>query len=574
MEAFETFLGKVEYWVWESSIANLFYENPAEAPVIFQFSFIVMLLLGTGLFLTIRLRFMPIWGIPKGFGMLWKGRKSDSEDGEVTPFAALATALSSTVGTGNIAGVATAIAIGGPGAIFWMWMTALVGMATKYSESLLAVRYREVDENGVYKGGPMYYIKNGLGPKWKWLAVLFCFGAMASAAGAGNMAQGNSIAEVMRTSFGIPNVVTGLILAGAAFAIIIGGIKSIGRVASKLVPFMGISYVLIAIVILAMNFDGVPAAFSSIFENAFTGRSAVGGFVGAAIAQAISFGVNRGLFSNEAGQGSAPIAHAAAKTKDPVQQATIAMLGTFIDTIVICTMTALIILSVSGKYQYSPAVTQMKFCEISNVVDFSAEDIAVGKTSLADFEKLNKEDKAAQILKRETITAKLQECQAKAPANFVFDEAAYDGMTNFAKIDADYAWQSDNESASITAAAFEQGIPFGKYFIAISLLIFAFTTILGWSYYGERAIAFLAGEKSVLPFRIVWCIIVFCGAVLPVQAVWTMGGIGNGLMAAPNLIAVLLLSGLVVSMSRGGKDTRKVEHHDDSAHAKGLHDVD
>ncbi len=497
MESFENILSAIESLIWETSIANLFWENAAEAPVILQFPFIVMLLLGTGLFLTVRLKFMPIWGIPKGFAMLWKGRKAESDDGEVTPFAALATALSSTVGTGNIAGVATAIAIGGPGAIFWMWMTALVGMATKYSESLLAVRYREIDENGAYKGGPMYYIKNGLGPKWKWLATLFCFGALASAAGAGNMAQGNSIAEVMDSSFGVPNVVTGLIMAAAAFAIIIGGIKSIGRVASKLVPFMGVSYVLIAIVILVLNFDGVPAAFSSIFSNAFGTAQAVGGFAGAAIAQAIAFGVNRGLFSNEAGQGSAPIAHAAAQTKDPVQQATIAMLGTFIDTIVICTMTALIILSVSG--------------------------------------------------------------------NFVADS----GET------VKYAWQAGKalESSSITAAAFEQGIPFGKYFIAISLLIFAFTTILGWSYYGERSIAYLAGEKSVLPFRIVWCVIVFAGAVLPVQAVWTIGGIGNGLMATPNLIAVLLLSGIVVSISRGGKDTREVHKHDESAHALGLHDV-
>ena len=494
MEAFENFLGAVESIIWESSLANLFYDNASEAPVILQFPFIVMLLLGTGFYLTVRLRFMPIWGIPKGFAMLWRGRKAETKEGEVTPFAALATALSSTVGTGNIAGVATAIAIGGPGAVFWMWMTALVGMATKYSESLLAVRYREVDPNGTYKGGPMYYIKNGLGPKWKWLAVLFCFGALASAAGAGNMAQGNSIAEVMRTSFGIPNVATGLIMAVLAFAIIIGGIKSIGRVASKLVPFMGVSYVLIAIAILAFNFDGVPEAFTSIFTNAFGGAQAVGGFAGAAIAQAISMGVNRGLFSNEAGQGSAPIAHAAAQTKDPAQQASIAMLGTFIDTIVICTMTALIILSVGGEF-------------------------------LADT--------------GETVK---------------------------------YAWQAGTtlESASITAAAFEQGIPFGKYFIAISLLIFAFTTILGWSYYGERAIAYLAGERSVLPFRVIWCVIVFLGAVLPVKAVWTIGGIGNGLMATPNLIGVLLLSGVVVAIARNGKDKGKVKPYDESAHAKGL----
>ena len=493
MDAFNAVLDIIISVIWDTSFASLFYEDPAAAPLVLQFPFIVLLLLGTGFYLTLRLRFMPIWAIPRGFKMLWAGRKTDGEDGEVTPFAALATALSSTVGTGNIAGVATAIAIGGPGAIFWMWMTALVGMATKYSESLLAVRFREVDSDGTYKGGPMYYIKNGLGPRWTWLAVLFCLGALGSAAGAGNMAQGNSIAEVMNSSFGIPDIVTGLVLAGVAFAIIIGGIKSIGSVASRLVPFMGVSYVLLAMVILALNFEGVPGAFASIFSGAFGGSAAVGGFTGAVIAQAIRSGVSRGLFSNEAGQGSAPIAHAAAQTKDPVQQATIAMLGTFIDTLVICTMTALIILSVEVN------------------------------VPLAD-----------------------------------------GGV-------AQYAWQAGSllESASITAAAFEAGIPFGQYFIAISLLIFAFTTILGWSYYGERAIAFLAGERAVLPFRVVWCVVVFLGAVLPVSAVWKIGDIGNGLMATPNLIAVLLLSGVVIGLSRG--ETRKVRAYDHSAHAKGLY---
>ncbi len=265
---------------------------------------------------------------------------------------------------------------------------------------------------------------------------------------------------------------------------------------------MGVGYVLAALIVLVMNWDGVPQAFSSIFSGAFSGHAAVGGFSGAVIAQAVRAGVSRGLFSNEAGQGSAPIAHAAAQTKDPVRQATIAMLGTFIDTIVICTMTALIILSVSG--------------------DFASVD-----------------------------------------ANGVAETVKY-------------AWQSSTlESASITSEAFRaSGIPFGGLIITATLVIFAFTTILGWSYYGERAIAFLVGEKAVLPFRVIWCVVVFIGAALPAKAVWTMGDIGNGLMATPNLIAVLALSGVVVSMSRGGKDTRKVEPHDASEHAKGLHSVD
>ena len=488
MESFNSVLNSISDVIWGTSLSSF---GIGEG-LIFELPLIVILLLGTGAYLMVRLRFMPIWGIPAGFANLWRGRKTDGQDGEVTPFAALATALSSTVGTGNIAGVATAIAIGGPGAIFWMWMTAIVGTATKYSESLLAVRFREVDADGTYKGGPMYSIKNGLGPKWTWLAVLFCIGALASSAGAGNMAQGNSIAEVMDTTFGIPTFVTGLLLAGTTFAIIIGGIKSIGRVASKLVPFMAGGYIVIAVIILLLNMENVPAAFSSIFSGAFGGTAAVGGFTGAVIAQAIQLGVARGLFSNEAGQGSAPIAHAAAQTKDPVAQAKIAMLGTFIDTLVICTMTALIILSVGAEY-----------------------DSTTGEV-------------------------------------------------------VRYAWQTGGllESSSITAAAFEAGVPGGKYFITIALLVFAFTTILGWSYYGERAIAFLAGEKAVLPFRIVWCLVVFAGAVLPVRAVWTMGDIGNGLMATPNLIAVLLLSGVVVAVSRGDKP-RRVMPFDQSVAARG-----
>ena len=500
MDGLNSVLGSIADVIWGTSLGTF----GLDIPVLSALPLIAILLLGTGFYLTVRLRFMPIWAIPRGFAMLWRGRKTDGQDGEVTPFAALATALSSTVGTGNIAGVATAIAIGGPGAIFWMWMTALVGMATKYSESLLAVRYREVDSDGTYKGGPMYYIKNGLGPKWGWLAVLFCVGALASSAGAGNMVQGNSIVESVATAFSLGEeslepfsafrIIAGLLLAGAVFVIIIGGIKSIGSVASRLVPFMAVSYVLLAVLILVLNFEGVPGAFGAIFDGAFSGSSAVGGFTGAVIAEAIRMGVARGLFSNEAGQGSAPIAHAAAQTKDPVQQATIAMLGTFIDTLVICTMTALIILSVRV-------------------------DIPLADGALAEF-----------------------------------------------------AWQTGGllEASGITTAAFEGGLAFGNYFIAIALFIFAFTTILGWSYYGERAIAYLAGERAVRPFRYAWCVVVFLGAVLPVQAVWTMGDIGNGLMATPNLIAVILLSGVVVSLSRGGGE-RKVRPYDASAHAAGLY---
>ena len=496
MENFEKYLNVFYDFLSGSNLHSV----GVHIPILSEIPFFALLLLGTGFYLTIALRLMPIFRIPAGFAMLWKGRKPEKgHEGEITPFAALMTALSSTVGTGNLAGVATAITLGGPGAIFWMWMTALVGMATKYAESLLAVRYREVDENGVYKGGPMYYIKNGLGPKWKWLALFFCVGAVMGSLGAGNMVQGNGIAEVVEENMSGPKIATGLILAAATFLVIIGGIKNIGKFASKLVPFMAFSYIAAALIVLIMNASGIPAAFKLIFTDAFNGHAAVGGFTGAVIAQAIRFGVARGLFSNEAGQGSAPIAHAAAQTNDPVQQGTIGMLGTFIDTIVICTMTALVILSVKGNF----------------VADVGGVQQAV-----------------------------------------------------------DYAWQTNLEGARITSAAFNAGIPGGKWVITFALIVFAFTTILGWSYYGERAVSFMFGEKAVFPFRIVYCGFVFLGAVIPLRAVWTMGDIGNIFMATPNLIAIILLGGVVVSMTRGGEYHRKVHEHDESAHAKGLHNVE
>ena len=496
MESFNSILTTISNILW-GSLNSLF---GLGIPAFGDLPILAILLLGTGIYLTVILRFMPIWKIPAAFAMLWRGRKSADDEGQITPFAALMTALSSTVGTGNLAGVATAITLGGPGAVFWMWMTALVGMATKYAESMLAVRYREVDENGTFKGGPMYYIKNGLGPKWKLLAVLFSLGAIASALSAGNMVQANGIAEVVNENFNAPSVATGLVIAALAFAVIIGGITSIGRFASRLVPFMAFSYVAAAIIVLILNASGIPDAFRLIFHDAFNGHAAVGGFSGAVIAQAIRFGIARGLFSNEAGQGSAPIAHAAAQTRDPVRQGTIAMLGTFIDTLVICTMTALVILTVSDN--------------------FTAVD-----------------------------------------ANGVLQTV-------------EYAWQSDLEGARITSAAFAAGIPGGAWIITCALMIFAFTTILGWSYYGERSISYLLGEKAVLPFRIIWCLLIPAGAMFSVRAVWTFSDIGNALMAAPNLVAILLLSGIVASMTRGGEYARRIEPHDDSAHAKGLHSVD
>ncbi len=449
---------------------------------------LVVLLLGTGLFLTIRLRFMSIRRLPAAIGLAFQNKSSDNKDGEISPRAALFTALSATVGTGNIAGVATAIAIGGPGAIFWMWMTAIFGMATKYSEAVLAVKFREVDERGEHVGGPMYYIKNGLGKKWMWLAFVFAICTAVAAPGTGNLIQSNEVAGLFKEHLGIPRWVSGLGLALLVFSVIIGGIKSIAKVASAVVPLMALGYIAAALFVLFFNAAYIPDAFAMIFKDAFTGSAAAGGFLGASIMYAMQKGADRGSFSNEAGLGSAAIAHAAAKTNDPVRQGTIAMLGCVIDTLIICTMTALVILTAPAVFEWVDPKT------------------GVVMTGLE-------------------------------------------------------AWKSGLNGAQLTSAAFEAAFSGGKWVVTFGLAVFAFTTILGWAFYGERAVEFLLGTKAIIPYRVLWCVIVYCGAVLHLEVAWSVAGIGNGLMAGPNLIALLALSGTIVALSKaagviGGGDKK------------------
>jgi AGCS family alanine or glycine:cation symporter len=419
----------------------------------------LILILGTGLVLMLGLKFMPIRKIPHGFSMLKRGLKEQGE-GDIIPFNALMTSLSATIGTGNIAGVATAIFLGGPGALFWMWMTALVGMATKYAEAVLAVHFRETDENGNKVGGPMYYIKNGLSPKLKWLAVLFAlFGALAGF-GIGNTIQANSVADALNAKFAIEPLITGIAMSVLVALVLVGGIKRIAVVAGKLVPFMALAYLIAGLIILVLHIDLVPEAFSLIFTYAFTPIAATGGFAGAAVAAAIQFGVARGIFSNEAGLGSAPIAHASAATDSPVRQGTVAMLGTFIDTIIICSITGLAII-VSG------------------------------------------------------------------------------------------AWTSGETGASLSALAFESALPgWGAYVVTLGLSVFAFTTILGWSVYGERCVEYLFGVKSIIPFRLVWIVAIPVGATANLSFIWLVADTLNAMMALPNLVALLLLSPLVFKLTR------------------------
>jgi len=416
------------------------------------------LILGTGIYLSIGLRCLPIRKIGYGFRLLFRSRKGSGE-GDISPFNALMTSLSATVGTGNIVGVATAVGIGGPGALFWMWCTALVGMATKYGEAVLAVEYRETDERGKKVGGPMYYIRNGLGPNWAWLALLFALFGTLAGFGIGNTVQANSVADALHSSFSIPEHISGLAMMILVGAVLLGGIQRIANVAGALVPLMASLYLLATSIILLMNFTAIPGAISLVVESAFSPVAAGGGFAGATIMMALRMGVARGIFSNEAGLGSAPIAHAAAETDSPVKQGTIAMLGTFIDTLIICTMTGLVLI-----------------------------------------------------------------------------------ITN--------AWSSGEEGAALTTLAFTSELPFGDKIVAVSLALFAFTTILGWSYYGERCAEYLFGVRVIIPFRILWVLAVYVGATRELSEVWGVADTLNGLMAIPNLIGLLLLSPVIFKLSK------------------------
>jgi len=421
----------------------------------------LVLILGAGLFLMIFLKFMPLTRIPTGFALMWRGRtKGDEATGEISPFQALMTSLAATVGTGNIAGVATAIFLGGPGALFWMWCTALVGMATKYCEVVLAVHYREKDDRGEHVGGPMYAIKNGLGKKWIWLGTAFAiFGGLAGF-GIGNMVQVNSMAHALETTFSVPLWATGLITMVIVGLVILGGIRRIGVVAASLVPFMCLAYLIAAAVVLVVNASAIPAAFDLIFTHAFTPIAATGGFAGAAVMAAIRFGVARGIFSNEAGLGTAGIAQAAGTTTSSVRSGMIGMLGTFIDTIIVCSMTGLAI-------------------------------ICTG------------------------------------------------------------VWTSGESGAALSAAAFESAMPgIGGIILTLALVVFAFTTILGWSYFGEKCWEFLVGTRAIWPFRVIWVLAVPFGAIAQLDFAWLLADTLNGLMAIPNLVSLLLLSPVVVKLTK------------------------
>ncbi len=421
---------------------------------------LLVLLVGTGIFLSFRLSFLQFSKLPYALKLAFsKHEDSDDSEGDVSHFQSLMTALAATIGTGNIAGVATAVVSGGPGAVFWMWVTAIFGMATKYAEAILAVRYREKDEKGEMAGGPMYFLANGLGLKW--LGWLFAFFGAVAAFGIGNMVQSNSVALAIEKSFNVSPIVSGLVLTVLTAMVVIGGIKSIGKVTGFLVPFMAVFYVIGGLAIIILHMDKLPGAVALIFQDAFSGQAVAGGAIGTVI----RYGVARGVFSNEAGLGSAPIAAAAAKTDMPGRQALVSMTGTFLDTIVVCSITGIVLVM--------------------------------------------------------------------------------SGMWNTGKL----------TGAALTTVAFEEMLPGpGGWIVSIGLILFAYSTILGWCYYGEKCVEYLAGTKAILPFRILFSMFVLVGAVANLKLVWDIADVFNGLMAIPNLIGLIALSGIVVSETKQFKD--------------------
>jgi AGCS family alanine or glycine:cation symporter len=484
MTATTTPAGVQAFYDQVTNVSDFIWGGTWNGESILPFPPMVIVLLGVGAWIMIGLRFYPILKLGEAFAGLFK--KGEGGKGEISPFAALSTALSGQVGTGNLAGVATAITLGGPGALFWMWVTALFGMALAFAEGSLAIRFREQRADGTYQGGPMTYIRKGLGKNWGWLAVLFCLGTLFSSVATGNMIQSNSIADSITSLVPVPEWGAGLIVAAAVFIVIIGGIKSIGSIAEKIVPFMAITYLVLGLIALVLNIEDLPASFALIFDSAFNGAAATGGFLGAGVMMAIRAGVARGLFSNEAGQGSTPMAHAVAQTDDPARQGRFAMMGTFIDTMIICTMTGLVMLTVQGSFPAGAGTVE-------------------------------------------------------------------------------HVWNSDLRGFEMTLAAYAVVFPqilfgtttLGGMITSACLIMFVFTTLLTWSYYGERAATYLFGQRVAIPWRLLWVGMIFVGSFQQIEFVWRMGDIANAAMALPNLIALAALSAVVFALAKGDRTAGK-----------------
>ncbi len=559
VEAFAEFVNNLlgptaewlEHWVWAW---------PEKAPLL------AIILVGTGLFVTLRLAFIQVRGFRHAVNIT-RGKYDNPEDaGDLNHFQALTTALSATVGIGNIAGVAIAIRLGGPGALFWMWLTAFFGMALKYVECTLALMHRRVHRDGSVSGGPMYYIEMGMGPGWKWMAILFAAFAAISSFGGGCMNQSNSLADQVESAFGIPTYVSGLIFAGIVAAVIIGGIRRIGKVTAILAPTMALFYVTGALIILLIQFKEIPGAFATIVTHAFAPEPLVGGGVGSLL-MTLMWGIRRGLFSNEAGQGSAPIAHATAKTKEPVREGLVASLGPFIDTLVICTMTGLVIVT-TGAYKDKPADQNLDIAGIEAVLKPGATD-----AELLDLRQERRFSRAEEIQvvagRAIGVTLFLYDSVVERPKFTGRDGALWNGGLRIEPEDGALEVTGDGDGprltggalligAPMTARAFENGLgTVGSLIVTLAVILFAVSTGISWSYYGDRSVEYLFGARAIPIYRWLFIFFFFTGAILPLHAVWTHGDVALGLMTLPNLVAIFLLTGGVVTLT---KDYLSREH--------------
>lgn len=528
-----------------------------------------MLLIGTGIFLTVYLGFPQFKFFMHGWRILTGKYIKDTTKGETTPFQALTTALSGTVGTGNIGGVGLAIWIGGPAAIFWMWITAIVGMTTKFAEVSLAHKYRTTLPDGSISGGPFYYIEHGM--NMKWLAIVFAVLMMITAIGTGNMPQINNIAEVLSSEFSIKPIITGSVLSVLLLLVIVGGIRRIATIASKLVPIMGFIYIAGSLVVIFDNYENIIPSFTQIFSQVFTGSSAVGGFLGASFALALQKGVARGAFSNEAGQGSSPIAHASSKTEDPVEEGIVSILEPFIDTLVVCTITALVILSsgawsekhqnnfdktsttfVSGSYSEESVDDINELRYFINNLD-SEVKLFTGTLQVSDGVIAKSINDAVTILHKKSIAEgvvvytnnPISESTDRYDGSLIIDKGVV--KTNGINLSG----KSLVHSAELTAVAFKSGVlgVYGGYIVAIGLLLFAFSTAIAWSYYGDRSAAYVFGEKSVVWYRLVYVGCFFIAAIIDTEVVWNLAYIIGPLVTIPNVIALIILRKEMKSMS-------------------------
>ena len=521
----------------------------------------VVLLLGIGLYLTLNLGFIQIRRFAHGFAVA-TGRYDDPDDpGDVSHFQALTTALSATVGIGNIAGAATAIHWGGPGALFWMWMTAFLGMATKFSEVTLAQKFRDVEEtsakySGKVSGGPMYYIERGLGPKWKPVAAFFAIMLGITAFMTGNAIQANTVADSMLTQFDISKVITGLVTSSIVALVILGGISRIGRVTSILAPFMAAIYVAGALIIIILNFGQIPGTFALIFREAFNPTAGIAGTGAGAFLLTMMWGVRRGLFSNEAGQGSAPIAHAAAKTEEPVSEGVVALLEPFIDTIVIVTMTALVVIMTGAWDSRVPTEITLDGGDLSYVVlDDSGGSAQLDPTGTIRYTAGRPANTTeAHIAWHEVSVEHLFEDESQTqPFNGAVDPARQVALTDDGRELPTLYGNAVESGAPLTQLGFRRGLAplgdWGHYIVILSVLLFALSTAIAWSYYGDRCAKYLFGAKAIIPYKLMFVAMHFIGAVLPLAVVWSLGDVFLAIVIIPNLIALVFLSPQIKEMT-------------------------